>query len=268
MKNVTFSEKKDIERILASGEVTQDNVVHVISSMAKYNLNIHGMTDAENYSCITRWLKTHYKYYIETELHSTIQQKVNAAHTYSLLESDDLVIYQSELDRIISSNNIRKEKVLFVLLCVAKLQKNIFGYHNGKYKFALTNIFKLARVHIPSTDRNMFMHELLQDGYINAPFKVDEEQRYVTFMSDEDNDIEVLHVSENDFDELAYVYENWKADGVGFARCELCNKLMQQSKTKPRKYCKNCAKLVEKENSKERVRRFREKCNENLTIQN
>jgi hypothetical protein len=264
MKNVTFSEKRDIEKVLCSGEVTQDNVVHVVSSLAKYNLSVHGMTDEENYSCITSWLRSHYQYYIETELYDTIQQKIKAAHTYSLLESDDLIVYQSEVDAIMSSGNIRREKVLFVLLCVAKLQRNIFGYRNGKYKFALTNIFKLARVHIPSTERSLFMHELLKDGYITAPFKVADEQRYVSFLSDGNEDTEVLRVSEADFEELAYVYENWKNDGVGFARCEVCNKLMQQSKTRPRKYCKECAEDV----VAEQKRLWAEKSRKNLTVQN
>ena len=264
MKNITFSERNDIEKILLSGEVTQDSVVSVISSMAKYNLNVHKMSDEENYSNITQWLKAHYKYYVETELHSTIRQKIKAAHDYNLLESDDLIIYQSELDVILKSGSIQKEKVLFVILCIAKLQKNIFGYRNGKFKFALTNIFKLARVHIPSKDRNMFIHELKDDGYINPPFKVSDEHRYLTFMSDGENDVEVLHVSESDFDELAYEYENWRNNGIGFTRCYKCGRLMREGKTKPRKYCKECAAIIEKNNSKERVRRFREKCNENL----
>lgn len=264
MKNVIFSEKKDIEKVLTSGEVTQDNVVSVISSLAKYNLSIHGLSDEDNYDNITSWLKTHYQYYIETELHSVIQQKIKAAHTYSLLESEDLIVYQSELDVISGAENIRYEKVLFALLCVAKLQKNIFGYHNGKYKLALTNIFKLARVHIPSTERNMFMHELYSKGYINAPFKIDEQQRYVNFMSDGNDDQAVLTIDESDFNELAYVYESWKNDGVGFTRCELCNKLMQQSKTRPRKYCKECAEKV----STEQKRLWAEKNRKNLTVQN
>lgn len=258
MKNVIFSEKKDIEKVLASGEVTQDNVVSVISSIAKYNLSIHGLSDDDNYTCITGWLKTHYRYYVETELHSVIRQKIKAAHTYALLESEDLYIYQSELDVIAASGNIRNEKVLFALLCVAKLQKNIFGYHNGKYKFALTNLFKLARVHIPSTDRNMFMHELYDKGYINAPFRVDDEQRYVNFMSNGEDDQIVLSVNENDFNELAYVYESWKSNGVGFARCELCGRLMQQSKTRPRKYCKECADESTKESWKAASKRYRD----------
>jgi hypothetical protein len=264
MKNVTFSEKKDIEKVLSSGEVTQDNVVSVISSIAKYNLSVKHMNDDDNYAYIKNWLKIHYQYYVETELYHTIQQKINAAHTYNLLESDDLIIYKSELDVISSAKDIRSEKVLFTLLCVAKLQKNIFGYQNGKYKFALTNIFKLARVHIPSTDRNKFLHELLNKGYINAPFRVDDEQRYITFMSNEENDVEVLRVNEFDFDELAYVYMNWKNDGVGFTRCEVCNRFIKQSKTKPKKYCEECAAKA----LTEQKRAWAEKSRKNLTQQN
>lgn len=258
MKKMTFSEKKDIEKILASGEVTQDNVVHVISSIAKYNCSVKSMNDEDNYAYIKNWLKAHYSYYVETELYSVIQQKVNAAHTYNLLESDDLIVYQSELDIIASSGDIRSEKVLFVLLCVAKLQKNIFGYQNGKYKFALTNIFKLARVHIPSSERNKFMHELLNKGYINAPFRVADEQRYITFMSDGENDEEVIRINECDFDELAYVYLNWKNNGNGFTRCEKCNKLIKQSKTKPRKYCEECAEEATRESWREASQRYRD----------
>lgn len=264
MKNVTFSERKDIEKVLSSGDVTQDNVVHVISSIAKYNLSVKNMTDDENYKYIKNWLAIHYQYYVETELYGIIQQKINAAHTYSLLESDELIIYQSELDTILSSGDIRSEKVLFTLLCVAKLQKNIFGYQNGKYKFALTNIFKLARVHIPSTERNKFMHKLLNKGYINAPFKVDDEQRYVTFMSDGSDDVEALRVDEFDFNELAFVYENWKNNGTGFTRCKMCNKLIKQSKTKPKKYCEECAKEI----LTEQKRSWAEKNRKNLTLQN
>lgn len=261
---MTFSEKKDIEKILASGEVTQDNVVHVISSIAKYNYSVKNMNDEDNYSYIKNWLKAHYSYYVETELYSIVQQKVNAAHTYNLLESDDLIVYQSELDIISSSGDIRTEKILFVLLCVAKLQKNIFGYQNGKYKFALTNIFKLARVHIPSTERNKFMHELLSKGYINAPFRVADEQRYITFMSDSESDKEIIRINECDFDELAYVYLNWKNNSDGFTRCEKCNKLIKQSKTKPRKYCEECADEV----IIEQKRLWAEKSRKNLTQQN
>jgi hypothetical protein len=196
-------------------------------------------------------------------------QKVEASHNYDLLESDSLVIYKSELDVILGANDIRIEKILFTILCIAKLQKNIFGYKNGKYKYTLTNIFKLARVHIPSTERNKFMHDILDKGYIKAPFRVADEHRYVTFMFDGDNDEEIINIPDNDFDELAFVYENWKNGGKGFGRCEVCGRFMKQSKTKPRKYCEECAKESHLESKRLSEQRRRDKIRgQNLTQQN
>lgn len=264
MKNVTFSEKNDIEKILASCDVTPDNVNCVISSLSKYNFHVLHMDDKVNFDFISKWLKKHYDRYIETEFFDIINSKIAAAHKYNLLESDSLVVYQSELDAISSVNDIKTEKILFTVLCVAKLQKNIFGYKNGKYKFKLTNLFKLARVHIPSVDREMFMHNLYKLGFIDAPYRNNDDSRWVTFMSDDEDKNVVLTINEIDFDELAYVYLNWKNNGQGYSRCQICNRLIKQSKTKPRKYCEECAKNI----ITKQKRLWAEKNRKNITKQN
>jgi rRNA maturation endonuclease Nob1 len=83
----------------------------------------------------------------------------------------------------------------------------------------------------------------------------------VDFVSQSLDDEIAFELKEVDYLELAYVYLSWKNDGKGYARCQRCDRLMRQGKTKPRKYCEECAKDVERENTRERVRRFREKCN-------
>ena len=80
-----------------------------------------------------------------------------------------------------------------------------------------------------------------------------------------DNDGEaVLYLDDVDCKELAYVYLNWKNNGSGYTRCQKCNRLMKQSKTKPRKYCEDCAKEVQTEQK----RVWAEKNRKNLTRQN
>ena len=78
-----------------------------------------------------------------------------------------------------------------------------------------------------------------------------------------DDDV-VLNLSEVDCQELAYVYLNWKNHGAGYTRCQRCNRLMKQSKTKPKKYCEDCAKEVQTEQK----RLWAEKNRKNLTLQN
>lgn len=261
MKNIIFDERRDIEQIMSSGRVTLEMVDRVIMSMAKYNLWVNEMDDEENKSNICQWLEKHYSAYVETEYDPIINNKIKLAHQYNLIVCDDLLIYQSELDIISQLNNVRMEKVLFALLCVAKLQRNMFGYRNGKYQLSLTNIFKLARVHIQSTKRDLFMHELLKQGFISAPYTVDGEERWIHYICEDGEP--VLKINEADFEELAYVYLNWK-NKSGYTRCQQCNRFIKQSKTKPKKYCEECAKTV----VTEQKRLWAEKSRKNLTQQN
>ena len=75
-----------------------------------------------------------------------------------------------------------------------------------------------------------------------------------------------LELDEADCQELAYVYLNWKNGGKGYAKCKKCSRWMKQSKTKPKKYCEDCGKEVEREQTRDRVRRYRERCNGNLQM--
>ena len=253
--NIVFSEIKEVELVLRSGEITQDNVSNIVNNMIAYNFIVKNMSNNDNHNNVIEWIKSHYKYYIEGFEYCDINQIKNKI-TYKF-PINDLIIYQSELDKISSLENISYEKVLFVILCIAKLQRNVFDYKNGEYKIALTNIFNFARVHIKSSDRDSFIQRLLNKGYINAPHNVDSDYKCVSFISDGNNDEEVLYIDENDFAELAYVYENWKNGGTGFTRCTCCRKLIPQSKTRPKKYCESCAKEVNKQKSKERTARYR-----------
>lgn len=258
-KNIVFSETKEVERVLVSGKVTKDNIITVIDNMARYNLNIKNMSDKDNCNNIIEWLKIYHMYYVEPELYNVIQSKIIKAHENKFY-SVNLTIYKSELDKILLVEDVRYEKILFVILCIAKLQHDILGYQYGIYELALTNIFKFARVYIESTNRNMFIQELINKGYIDVLSNVDVEYKCALFISNGKNDEEVLHIDEKDFAELAYVYESWKSGGIGFTRCSRCRKLILQSKTRPKKYCDDCAKEVNKQKSREyAARRKKEK---------
>ena len=96
MKNVTFSEKRDIEKVLFSGEVTQDNIVHIISSIAKYNLIIKNMSDEDNCTYITNWLKIHYHSY----------NKISIIKIFEKIGITILVISQNITDEFQNENSL------------------------------------------------------------------------------------------------------------------------------------------------------------------
>ena len=174
---------------------------------------------------------------------------------------DNIKITRSELEIISPLDNLRAEKILFVLLCMAKQQSMANGFTNGLVKYSITELCKTARVSVPADDREYILYEIVQRGLLGYPKKNDTQCLIVNFIN---TDEVVLELDEMDCMELAYAYLSWKNDGKGYTKCQRCQRQMKQSKTKPKKYCEECAKEVQKEQK----RLWAEKSRKNLTQQN
>ena len=139
---------------------------------------------------------------------------------------------------------------------MAKQQSVANGFTNGLIKYSITDLCKMARISVPAEEREYILHNIMQYGFISCPKKNDTKCLIVNFI---DNDGKpVLNLDEIDCKELAYVYLNWKNDGKGYTRCQKCNRLMKQSKTKPRKYCEKCAEEAIRDSWKEASQRYRD----------
>ena len=125
----------------------------------------------------------------------------------------------------------------------------------------LSEVKNMARINMNRIDFEYFYANLYDVGVLQRNTSPVSTVQIVDFVSRDSGDEIAFELKEVDYLELAYVYLSWKNDGKGYARCQKCDRLMRQGKTKPRKYCEECAKEVEREKTKERVRRFREKCN-------
>ena len=187
-----------------------------------------------------RWLKIYQNGFDESCYSNVVSDAIKNAHKYPFYVIDNIEITQSELATISSLDNLRAEKILFVLLCMSKQQKMTNGFTNGLVKYSVTDVCKLARVSVPAEDREYILHRIFTMGLISSPKKNDTKCLFVNFIDNEG--AVVLNLDEVDCQELAYVYLSWKNDGKGYTRCQKCNKLIKQSKTKPRKYCEECAK--------------------------
>ena len=236
-----------------------------IRYITRYLVHSEGQNDEDVYQNTVAWMKKYHNNFDESCYSNVISDAIKKAHQYPFYIIDNIKITQSELDIISSLDNLRAEKVLFVLLCMAKQQKLSNGFTNGLVKYSITELCKLARVSVPAEDREYILYEIVKRGLLGYPKKNDTQCLIVNFMG---LDSVVLELDETDCQELAYVYLSWKNNGKGYTRCERCNRLMKQSKTRPKKYCEICGKEVERENTRERVRRYRERCNGKPTQQN
>lgn len=250
-KNIYDGKNKDIKSIMPK-----------IRYIARHLLHTENKNDEENYQCSVEWMKKYHDNFDESCYSHLISDAIKKAYKYPFYHIDNIKITQSELDIISSLDNLRAEKVLFVLLCMAKLQRASIGFTNGLVKYSITELCKMARISVPAEDREYILYDIVQKGFLGYPKKNNTQCLIVNFINDEDE--VVLTLDEMDCQELAYVYLNWKNDGKGYTRCQRCHRLIKQSKTKPRKYCEECAKEV----LTEQKRVWAEKSRKNLTQQN
>jgi hypothetical protein len=241
------------------------SIMAKIRYVTRYLVHSEQMNDDDVYKETVRWLKEHHNNFDESSYSNVISDAIKVADKYPFYIIDNIKITKSELETISYLDNLRAEKILFVLLCMAKQQSMSNGFTNGLVKYSITDLCKAARVSVPADDREYILYEIVQKGLLGYPKKNNTQCLIVNFIN---TDEIALELDEDDCRELAYVYLNWKNDGKGYTKCQRCNRWMKQSKTKPKKYCEDCAKEAEREHTRERVRRHREKCNGNPTQQN
>jgi hypothetical protein len=238
------------------------SIMAKIRYITRYLIHSEHKTDEDVYKYTVKWLNQYHNNFDESSYSNVISDCIKAAHKYPFYIIDNIKITQSELDIISSLNNLRAEKILFVLLCMAKHQSMSNGFTNGLVKYSITDLCKLARVSVPSDDREYILYEIVKRGFLGYPKKNNTQCLIVNFIDNEDT--VVLELNETDCQELAYIYLNWKNDGKGYTECKKCGRMMKQSKTKPKKYCEDCAKMVQTEQK----RLWAEKNRKNLTQQN
>lgn len=238
MMNFVFDEKKEIEKMLDCRTLDTCRFSNIINDLTRYNLHVLGISDKNNIECTSRWLLDHCKNYNDISYSSVIADYVKNAHKYPLKKIDSIKIYRSELNVIENVKDIKKEKVLFVLLCIAKYQKEFFNYQNGKYVCSNAEVFKMARVNIPADQRDYMMNSI--NTLINCSKKNDGNERYVTFISDGNNDIVEFEMNAVDYLELAFRYLSWKDNGAGYDHCKKCGRLYRKKHNAGSMKSKDC----------------------------
>lgn len=249
-KDLYDGKNKDVKSIMAK-----------IRYITRYLVHSKLRSDDDAYKETVKWLRQHHNNFDESSYSNVISDAIKVAEKYPFYIIDNIKITRSELETISSLDNLRAEKILFVLLCMAKQQSMTNGFTNGLVKYSITDLCKDARVSVPADDREYILYDIVQRGLLGYPKKNNTQCLIVNFIN---TDEVALELDEIDCQELAYVYLHWKSGNKGYTKCQKCGRWMKQSKTKPRKYCEECAKEV----LTEQKRVWAEKSRKNLTQQN
>ena len=264
-KGVCFDERRDLISYVESGVIEEDHIGRTIYKRARYNYFIKNLTDKKNYNEIIKFITEHSTVGLtDFDIYEFVNKAIRSAKKAGLKQVDNIYITKSELDFILNLDDIRLEKIAFVLLALAKYHNEVSGDDDNIVYLKLSEIKKMARINMNRVDFEYFYANLYDKGVLQHNTSPISTMQIVTFVSNNPDDKVVFELKENDYLELAYAYLSWKNDGHGYTRCQKCDRLMRQSKTKPRKYCEECAKQV----ITEQKRLWAEKNRKNLTRQN
>lgn len=237
MINFKFDDRKDIESKISCNYANQENPEETIRDLARYNYHILGMKKEDNYDAILRYMINNCNDFYEEKYFKVIYRNITSAKKYKFRSVNPVVITKSEIDKIISLNDIRKEKIAFVLLAVAKYYNNVSDDNNNRMYISVSDLFKLSRVAIPCKERASYLSFAYNEGLLVEHSFVGTNLKIVGFI--DNNSEEVLRLNEDDYKELAYAYLNYKKGG--YKHCKNCGRLFKMHKNAPgRLYCKEC----------------------------
>lgn len=242
MINFKFDDKEDIENKILNNYVNQENPEETIRDLARYNHHMLQMKKEDNYDAILAYMVKNCRDFYEEQYFKIIYRNISSAKKYKFRNVDKVQITRAEMDKITALNDIRKEKIAFVLLSVAKYYNNVSSDNNNRMYMSISDLFKLARVSIPCKDRASYLHFAYQNGMLVEHTFVGTNLKVVGFI-DDDSDV-IMELTEDDYKELAYTYLNYK--NGGYKHCKCCGRLFKMKKGSPgRLYCKECGQKEE-----------------------
>ena len=236
MKEYLFNEKKTIEAMIKEGFVDEVNINRTIKKLARYNHYVLALSSIESYAAIVEYMKKNYAEFSEVGSYKDIHGCIKDAPKGVWKNIDKVIITKEELQKIKALDDIRKEKLAFVLLADAKYDNAYKNSHQNLSFISNSELYRLSRVTMPTKERSMFLHFLYKDKFVEIDLNPQFTGKKLTYVSSTDDEV-ALELTENNYKELAFTYMNWK--NGGYKECKCCGRLFK-AKTNAQ-YCKQCS---------------------------
>lgn len=239
-----FNELEDMEAIANGNRLNKFSNKEIIKMLARYNYFIRNLDYDANRKNIKTFVDVAMPNVDINEFANIINSAARNAKKYPIVNIQEILITKSELEVISSLNDLKQEKILFVILAMAKYNHTL---HDGKYGYTAyckySELFKMAKVSVPTKDRAYFMQFVVRNGLIDIPSTPGVVAMKPLFVDDSNENV-ALKIGLVEFNNLADTYCAWKCPNK-WRKCRTCKswfkKYENEDGTKAQ-VCKHCKK--------------------------
>ena len=235
MINFKFNEERDIRNVVEFGNVNSLSIHKAIWNATLYYTQIEPVDKKIIFNTVVKFMEQHYSDFKYEGYVRTINKCINDVKKYRIKNIDSIKITKSEMNKIQSLNDIKKEKIAFVVLALAKYFNAAYENEKDNFYAKTSEIFKFARISIPVRERDYYLRFAYEEGILKPNYSIGNNAYTAAFVSHNDEEI-VLELNESDYLEIAYTYLNYK--NGGYKRCKACGRWFKVSVGKPNEqYC-------------------------------
>ena len=235
MINFKFNEERDIRNVIELGNVNSLSIHKAIWNAALYYTQIEKIDKKIIFNTVVKFMEQHYSDFKYEGYVRAINKCINDVKKYRIKNIDSIKITKSEMNKIQSLNDIKKEKIAFVVLALAKYFNAAYENEKDNFYAKTSEIFKFARISIPVRERDYYLRFAYEEGILKPNYSIGNNAYTAAFVSHSDEEI-VLELNESDYLEIAYTYLNYK--NGGYKRCKTCGRWFKISVGKPNEqYC-------------------------------
>lgn len=235
---VILNEEEYAKRIIDTGEVG-NKPTSTLFLLSRYFRQKMEYGEKKTEKELNQFMVNNYKNYIPAQWEDIIEDIAKKGKKYKLQKIDYIGVTQKELDEISKVCNLKYEKLLFTMLCYAKLYNHLSETNNSWVNTDIRELYKIARVTVKyRNDKFLYLNDLEATGLISFSNKNDNLNMKINFV-DQFTDY-VLKV--DDFRELGYIYQQYTNNG-SFTNCKECGRLIKKTNNKCL-YCNDCKVLI------------------------